>query len=46
MLLKATLVLLSAGLALAIGGVGAGVYLVLAGMAAFGLWFAALLFRG
>ncbi|WP_156913834.1 hypothetical protein [Comamonas badia] len=41
--LKASLILLLAGLPTAIAGIGLGVYLVLAGIAAYGLWFASLL---
>lgn len=45
MVLNAALVLILTGLATAIAGWGAGVYLVLAGMGAVGLWFLGLLLR-
>ena len=43
MLLNASLVLMLSGLAVAIGGAGWGVYLVLAGIVALGGWFVSLL---
>ena len=46
MVLNAALVLILAGLATAIAGWGAGVYLVLAGLGVVGLWFISLLIRG